>query len=153
MTEHKLFKLTGEIMGLGPAESSPQRTYYKYIWIRESNDRHTTLQSVSAGQELTRLIAVGNTVTLYVVPSPSGLNCLFGIDSGSDHADAVEPIARDQAKAYRSAVKWLLISIPLCLVLVGFLLLVLTIRGLILLSKAPKPKDMYAFLAASRAAA
>ncbi len=153
VTEHKLYKVSGTIMGLGPTENSPQRIYYKYIWIRESNERDLTINQVSATQEMGPLLSPGEAVTLYLVQSPSKHKWLFAIDAGSRQADGIEAIGRDQQKAFRSAIKFLFISIPLCLVLVGLILLPLTIRGLILLSKAPKPKDMRAFLAANRPAA
>lgn len=151
--QHKLYSITGEIMGLGPSESSAQNTYYKHIWIRESNERQKTIQNVRAARELCGYLVTGKTVTLYLVQSPSGHSCLYAIDSGSAHAEAIEPIERDQAKAFRAGLMWLALSIPLCLVLVGFVLFPFTIRGLILLSKAPKAKDMRALVAAQHAAA
>ncbi len=152
MDEQKLFKISGTIMGIGPAQALPQRTYYKHIWIRESEERGTTVRDVSATRELRDFLAIGNEVTLYFVQSPLGHKFLFAIDAGAQHADSIDSIGRDQAKAYRSALKWVFISIPLCLVLVGFVLLALTIRGMIMLARTPKPADMRAFLAAQRAA-
>jgi hypothetical protein len=152
MAEQKLFDITGTIMGLGPNDSYPQRLYYKHIWIRESNERETTIRDVSTTRELSTYLSPGQATTLYFVPSPSGHKFLFAIDAGPQHADAIDAVARDQAKARRLAILWLIGSIPLCLVLIGFLLMALTIRGLILLGKAPKPADMRAYLAAHRAA-
>lgn len=150
--EPTLSKVSGTIMGLGASENFPQRTYYKDIWIRGANDRDTTVRQVSAAHEISSQLAVGHDVTLYLIESPSGSKCVFAIDAGSFRADDIESIGRDQQKAFKAAIKWMILSIPLCLVLVGFLLLPLTIRGLILLSRAPKPKDMHAFLAANRPA-
>jgi hypothetical protein len=148
MTEQALFKVSGTIMGLGAGESSPQRSEYKEIWVRGANDRDTTIRQVSAARHLSALLAADKVVTLYFVRSPSGQHCLFAIDDGAQQADDIDAIGQSQAKARKAAIKLLIVSVPLCLVLVGFLLLPLTIRGLILLSKAPKPQDMRAFLAA-----
>ncbi len=152
MTEQTLFKVSGTIMGLGASEKFSQRTHYKEIWIRGSNDRDTTIRQVSAAHALTAFLAPEKEVTLYFVRSPSGQHCLFAIDAGAQQADDIDAIGRDQAKARKAAIKLLILSVPLCLVLVGLLLLPLTIRGLILLSKAPKPQDMRAFLATNRSA-
>lgn len=179
MTEPTLFKITGEIKGLKAAHVGPERTYYENIWMREANERQTTLQKVSAAQEMAAYLSVGQTVTLYLVRSPSGNKCLFAIDAGANHAESIDPIGRDQAKAFRSAIKWVLGAILLIVPLVVFLLLPFTlegvikwliiailgsaalvgcvvlplaIRGMLLLSKAPKPADLRAFLAADRTA-
>ncbi len=147
MTEQALFKVSGTIMGLGEDESSPQRVHYKEIWIRESNDRDTTIRQVSAARKLSGFLATDKVVKLFFVRSPSGQHCLFALDDGTNQVDDIDAIGQDQAKARKAAIKLLILSIPLCLVLVGLLLLPLTIRGLILLSKAPKPQDMRAFVA------
>ena len=180
MVKQKVYKISGEIRSLKPAHVAPERTYYDQIWIRESNERQTTLQKVSAPQELNVHLSVGQTATLYLVQSPSGNNCLFGIDAGTTHAESVEPIGRDQAKAFRAGIKWVVLGLLLCAPLVAFLLLPLGIEGflkwlilvilggalvvglvvtplavraMIMLSKAPKPRDLRAFLAGNRAAA
>ncbi len=174
MTKQQLYKVTGEIKGIKAAHVAPERTYYEHIWIRESNERQTTLQKVSAVQELTAHLSVGQTVTLYLVKSPSGNYCLFAIDAGTNHAESIDPIGRDQKTAFRAAIKWVLGSIlliaPLVVffllpfgiegaikwliiavlgsaALVGGVVLPLAVRGMIMLSKAPKPSDMQAFLA------
>ena len=171
MTEQALFKVSGEIMGLKATHTSPERTFYEYIWIRQSNDVQKTLQKVSAAGELAAYISRGEVVSLYLVQSPAGPACLFAIDSGQNHAEAIDQIGQDQAKAFRSAIKWLLISVVLSLLIIGFILrpqllvglfvfpvfligllmLGLSIRGTILLAKAPKPAGMRAFLTAQRA--
>ncbi len=151
-TVHKLYKVSGTIMGLGPTENSPQRIYYNYIWIRESSERDLTIHQVSATQEMSTLLTVGEAVTLYLVQSPSKHKWMFALDAGTRQVDGIDAIGADQQKAFKSAIKFLILSIPLCLVLVGFVLLPLTIRGMIMLSRAPKPKDMRAFLAANRPA-
>lgn len=153
MTEQKLSRVSGTLMGLGPAQTAGGHTYYQHLWMRESEERDSTIRDVSAADALSSHLVAGTQVTLYLVESPSKRKCLFGIDAGSYQADDIDAIGRDQAKAFKAAIKWVLLSIPLCLVLVGFVVLPLAIRGMILLSRAPKPKDMRAFLAAHRAAA
>lgn len=181
MTEHTLYSISGEIIGLGPSEETAQNTYYKHIWIRELAERQTTIQNVRAARELCPGLSTGTAATLYLVRSPSGHNCLFALDAGAAHAEALEPIARDQAKAFRTGITWMLGAVLLlgvvaagwlllpptipaalfwlarvllvCSGVVGLMLLALTLRGIIKLSKAPKPKDMRAFVAAQRVAA
>jgi hypothetical protein len=152
MTEQKLFKVDGTIKRLGKSENFPQRTQYQHIWLQESSERNKTVRDVIAVQELNQYLAIGKDVSLYFLVSPSGQNFLFAVDAEGNHADVIDSVGQGQAQAYRQAIKLLICSIPLCLVLVGLLLLPLTVRGLYLLRKAPKPADMRAFLAANRPA-
>jgi hypothetical protein len=176
MTAHKLHSISGEIVRLGPSENFVESTYYKHIWIRESDERQTTVQHVRAAPELCSLLADGRAATLYFVLSPSGHNCLFAIDTGSQQAEGIEQIARGQGKAFRSGLLivagltalcgalvalavmlatngwWWLLVLPLVCLLACLLMLGLAVRGMIMLGKAPKPKDMRAFVAAQRAA-
>ena len=178
-TEPRLFKVAGTIMGVGKAETFPQRTYYESVWLRESDERQTTIHKLGAAQSLSRHLVVGETVTLYLVPSPSGHKFLFAIDAGTEQADVIDSIGSDQRTALRAALKWLALGIPgglaltglfvlvlsmgwaikwlffvilVILTVVGVVLVALTVRALILLARAPRPAEMRAFLAGHRAA-
>ena len=138
----------GRSLPLAPHKDFAQHARYEYIRLRLSDVCDTTLRDVIAAPQVNHFLAPDKPVTLYFVQSPVGGKCLFAIDADGRPADVIDQIGRDQARARWQAVKWLLISIPLCLVLIGLIMLPLAIRGLILLAKAPKPKDMRAFLAA-----
>jgi hypothetical protein len=148
MDERRLSRAQGDVIVLGPSKDFAQRTRYDYIRLRMSESRETTVRNVVAAAEVNQYLAPDKAVTLYLVDSPSGDKCLFAIDADGQKADSIDMIGRDQALARKQAVKWLFISIPLCLVLVGLAFLAAAINGLIQLGKAPKPKDMRAFLAA-----
>jgi hypothetical protein len=148
MDEQQLSKIQGDIIALGPSKNFGQRTRYEYIRLRISDTRDTTVRNVVVAAQVNQYLAADKPVTLYFIDSPSGEKCLFAIDADSQQADSIDMIGRDQARARTQAVKWLFISIPMCLVIVGFLFLATSIRGLILLARAPKPDDMRAFVAA-----
>ena len=149
MDEEKLTRIQCSIIGLGPHKDFATRTRYDYIRLRISDTRDTTLRDVIASTEVNKYLEPGKTAALYFVKSPGDEKFLFGIDTGAQRADVIDQIGRDQARARKQAIKWILISIPLCLVLVGILLMGMAIRGLVLLAGVPKPAEMRAFMAAN----
>jgi hypothetical protein len=152
MVEQTLSKVQGDVIAFGPRKELPQRTHYDYIRLRISDSRETTIRNVSAAPPVNQYLAPDKTVTLYFIESPSGEKCLFAIDAGGQRADDIDAIGRDQARARKKAIKWVILSIPLCLVLVGLALLPASIYGLIMIARAPKPEQMRAFLAPRHAA-
>ena len=148
MDEPTLSHLAGSIIAVAPPTALGQHVRYDSLRLRISDSRETTIRTVIAPAAFGRLLVPEATVGLFFLPSPAGGKFLFAIDAEGQRHDVIEAVGRDQARARRQAVKWLLIAIPLCLVVVGFLVLVMTIRGLIVLSRLPSPKDMRAFLAA-----
>jgi hypothetical protein len=148
MHEQLLSRVQGDVIALGPHKDFPQRTRYEYIRLRISDARETTLRDVIAAAAVNRFLAPGKPVVLYVVQSPAVEKFLFAIDADGQRADVIDSIGEDQARARKQAFKLVLIAIPLCLVLVGLVLLPLAIRAVILLGRAPKPEDMRAVLAA-----
>ena len=153
MAEQKLFKVAGNIITVGPSTNFPQRMHYQHLRIRDSGGHDHIVHDVGADKKISLFLTRGKDVTLYFVPSPTGEKYIFAIEADGAHVDVIDAIGEGQAKAFKSAIKWLLLSIPLCLLIVGFILFPLTIRAIILLSRAPKPAEMRAFMAAEHAVA
>lgn len=148
MDPQSLSTARGSVIALGPHREFPRRVRYEYIRMRISDTRETTLRNVTAATDINRHLAPGKPVSLFLIRSPSGEIYVFAIDADGQRTEVIGLIGEEQARARKQAVKWLIISIPLCLVLIGLLLLATTIQGLILLRRAPKPHDMHAYLAA-----
>lgn len=150
MNEQKLSKLQGSIIAAGPGKAfGARRTRYDAIRLRISDTREATIRDVIAATEMGAHLAAGTAVTLFFIQSPSTEKFLFAIDAGGQRIDVIDQIGQDQAWARKMAVKWLIGSFLLCFIVIGLVLLPITIRGMILLRRAPKPAEMRAFLAAN----